>query len=332
MTDTNTVFQGYQPGELVYLPVGNSGYAVFQCIKATTESPLMADAWDNDHVYQAGQIAAFPGGGIFTLGESGSPLSSSDVLGTTAYISLTNVNIGNQPDQTNTGSIWPQWNINTTWAVGTEVFASDSQLYVCTVQSHGADGINGQNPVLDYPNAFWQPQGMYINMWAPVTVPMALSNSWQLINVQLVPISLVWPYGTGPAEDVTSQNVYRLPSNWLREAPEEPKSGLTPWLGGPTGEFQKDWVFEGDYMITRQSQPVLMRFVADVQDVTRFDAMFAEALSLNLAIATGGTIDNDQGTRPQSDYRRLVQDARQVNAIEIGPVTPPDDQLISVRY
>jgi hypothetical protein len=329
---STTVSQGYQPGELTFIPIGDGTAVVFQCVAATAESPLQTDAWIPNRIYQTGQVVAFPQASVFTIGPGGSLLGGTDTLGTTAYVAIQNVNLGNQPDITNDGNGWPHWNSTTTWAVGNQVAGSDNQLYVCILQSVGTDGINGQNPVVDFPNTFWVPQGMFINMWTPVPHVMALNPAWQLVNVTLVPISIVWPYGSGPAEDTASQNVYHVPSNWLREAPEEPRSGLTPWLGGPTGEFQKDWIFEGQYMISRQTNPVLMRFVADVQDVTQFDAMFAEALSLNLAIATGGTIDNDQGTKPQSDYRRLVQEARVVNAIEVGPITPPDDQLISVRY
>lgn len=324
---------GYQAGEIVYIPYGQGLAAVYQCIRATAESPLQADAWDANTIYQIGQPVSFPGSMVFTLGPSGSLLGSgSDPLGNQLYWSVANVNVGNEPDLTNTGNVWPVWNATTAYtAVGTVVSDVDQQLYSLIQPSTGTGGIAGWQPSMDYAVTYWSPMGMFINMWAPFQ-GTCVNPNWQQLNVALVPISIVWPFGAGPVEDTSSMNVYHLPSNWIREAPEEPKAGITPWLGGPTNIVQKDWVFEGDYIITRSAGGLLMRFVADINDVTKFDPMFAEAFSLQLAIETGGTIDNDQGNGPVSKYRMTISAARQVNAIEVGPVTPPDDQFITVRY
>jgi hypothetical protein len=213
------------------------------------------------------------------------------------------------------------------------VVGSDNQVYLNVTTSVGDDGLTGADPVHDYDQTYWQPTSMFSNTWAPVTVPAALSPSWRYYaTVALQPISLVWPTGAGPAEDTTSQNVYHVPANWFREAPEDPKGGLIPWLGGPTGKIQKDWVFEGDFIVTREALPILVRFVADVQNVALFDPMFCEALSLNMAIENAAAVDSDQGQVANSKYGILVQNARVVNAIEVGPVVPADCQLISVRY
>ena len=149
-----------------------------------------------------------------------------------------------------------------------------------------------------------------------------------------MPIVIAWPLGAGPAEDTFTMNIYRLPANWLRLAPDNPKTGITPWLGGPTFVPQRDWVFySGQWMVSSEVKPVRLRYVADFQDVSRMDSMFCEMFALTLAEECAGACDaEDQLPAIYKKYKAIVIDARSVNAIEVGPVTPPDDQYINVRY
>ena len=338
-TGSRTQNGGYNAGELVYLPKGDGTAVVYQALVDTGEPPWFAAPWQSKRFYKAGDIAGWPGedGEIFEPGSS--DLDGPDVLGTTAYLSLSNLNVGNDPTLTNVGATPPVWTILTQYEPTAYVLGSDNQVYLCTAASLGDANLNpsavGYNPVTDYGNIYWQPQHMYGGMWTSV-IPagVSISSKWQIVQATLVPITIAWPLSSGPAEDQTTLNVYKLPANWLRLAPDNPKTGITPWLGGPTFVGQKDWTFyANDWLVSGEIAALRLRFIADFQDVSRMDAMFAEAFALTLAQECAGACDaDDELGAIAAKYRVIVVDARSVNAIEVGPVTPADDQYISVRY
>ena len=339
----------YEAGELAYGPFGNGQAALFMCIMGTNVGPMTAEGWLNTHYYTAGQIVSWPATGTFVMGPNGDTLSDSSGLGNVTYQSTSNLNIGNDPQLTQLSGGAPAWNATTAWVPSDYAYGSDNQVYLCIAPSTGnwPDGVTtagatvtpGSDPTTDYGNAFWMPQYMYMGMWQAFAGPVqSLSIHWQQINANLVPITLAWPrgsrtwpVGTGPSSDTASSNVYRLPANWLRRAAENPKDGLYPYLGGPTFINQKDWVFEGDWMISQLCGPVMFRFSADVQDVTEFDSMFCEAFSLLLAIEVGAQCGSDQVPEAEKLYKTLIDAARTVDAIEQGTTTEPDDLLITVR-
>jgi hypothetical protein len=346
--------ENYQAGELAFVPIGNGTAVLFQCLQGTNIGPLEAEGYVDNHYYNKGQIVSWPSSATFILGPNGDTLSDASGLGNVLYQSTSDINIGNDPQLTQLGpgsGGAPPWDGVTSFVVSDYAYGTDNQIYLCVAPSTGnyPDGVDeqgnvvtpGSNPVTDYANAFWQPQYMYMGMWQPLaTNPGALSIHWQQIQANLVPITLAWPrgsrgwpVGTGPASEETSSNIYRLPANWMRRAAEDPKSDLAPYLGGPSFINYKDWVFEGDWMISHLTGPVLFRFVADVQDVTAFDPMFAEALALALAIECASACGSK---RPLNEivslYKNVIEDARTVDAIEQGMTTEPDDLLIAVRF
>ena len=313
----------YQPGELVYMVLGSGVYTIFQCLRATNDAPMVADVWESTRVYQQGQIVSFiESPQDFTLGVS---LLSGDPLGAGNYQSTMNVNIGNQPDQTQVSGGAPAFNITAAYSVGDIIVGSDNQLYQATTAS------TGQDPTLDGLAAYWQPLNQYLGAWTATIVPAnaALSNAWQLIYATLSPIVFSYPIGAGPARDIETANVFRLPANWLRESPADPHRGQEPILGGPSGNLADDWTYEGDYIVSSQTWPILLRFVADIQDVTMMDAMFCEALAISLAVETGSAVGSVENVAPK--YQLLVQDARTVDAIEQGPIEQTEDEYIRCR-
>lgn len=341
----------YEAGELAFVPFGNGQASTFMCINGTNVGPMTAEGWLNTHYYTQGQIVSWPQTSTFIIGPNGDTLNDSSGLGNITYQSNSNLNIGNDPQLTQYDGGAPPWNATTAWVPSDYAYGTDNQVYLCIANSTGIwpDGVNaggttvtpGSNPVTDYANAFWMPMYMYMGMWQAFAGPVqALSIHWQQINVTLTPLTLAWPrgsrtwpVGTGPSSDIATSNIYRLPANWLRRAPENPKDNLYPYLGGPSFINQKDWVFEGDYMISNLNGPVMFRFSADVQDVTAFDSMFSEALALLLAIECGAQCGAtaEAVTSAKSNYKIIIDAARTVDAIEQGAVTEPDDLLIAVR-
>lgn len=152
-------------------------------------------------------------------------------------------------------------------------------------------------------------------------------------GVGLVPLSLIYPLAQGPTDLSNTRNVYKLPAGFLREAPQYPKSGLTTFLGAPTGIQYNDWVHENGFLLTNDVGPIPYRFVANVTDVKRMDPMFCEgwAARLGMTVCEPITQSTSKLATLAKVYDVWIGEARTVNAIEQGPDQPPDDDFVSCR-
>jgi hypothetical protein len=94
-----------------------------------------------------------------------------------------------------------------------------------------------------------------------------------------------------------------------------------------------DWLLESNYLVTQECYPIVLRFVADVQDVTKFDDMFCELLAARIALETVERLTQSTAKAAEIGqmYKTFGTDARIVNGIEVGPVEPPIDDYISCR-
>lgn len=126
--------------------------------------------------------------------------------------------------------------------------------------------------------------------------------------------------------------LFRLPANFLRNAPD-PKTGAYGVLGGPAWNGYLDRNIQGDYLSSTDPLAINMRFVADVQDVTKFDPMFCEGLACRIALALAEELTQAPtkvGAIAQQ-YQKFMGEARMVNAIETGPTEANEDDWIVVR-
>lgn len=150
--------------------------------------------------------------------------------------------------------------------------------------------------------------------------------TWLQINATTTAISIL-----EPAESV-DRFLFMLPANFLRYAPD-PKKGAFSVLGGPAGNAYQDLNFEGRYISGSDPYPILMRFAADIADVTGMDTMFCEGLASRIAL--GVVEELTQSATKLSTlaqvYKQFMSEARMVNAIEVGPMEPDEDDYISVR-
>lgn len=172
-----------------------------------------------------------------------------------------------------------------------------------------------------------------------VTTPVAnqpdqrAGQNWLKLDAAVTSINFVFPVGAGPASQSESLNVYFLPYGFLRQAPQNPKAGAVTFLGGPTGNQYNDWTFSGGFLLTRQSPLILLRFAADIADVTQMDSMFCEGLSCRIGMEVCEPLTQSvakiQGIG--AEYKQFMGDARAVNGIEQGPTEPYEDDFISVR-
>lgn len=159
------------------------------------------------------------------------------------------------------------------------------------------------------------------------------SANWQTMTTAATLTDAVFTYPIASSPNDSSQ-VYLLPNGYLREAPQDPKMGAVQVLGGPNGYGYKDWLYEGNYLITADAGPILFRFGADVADPDAFDPLFVEGFAARIALATCETITQSMSKAAgiSNQYAKFMSEARTVNGIEQGPVEPPLDGYIEARY
>jgi hypothetical protein len=297
----------YSAGELVYTYSGNGTSLIYlSLINGNGDVPGTATTYSSTVTYFKNQVVTF---------------------GSTPYMSLIDLNLNNEPD------LAPAlFNIATTYAVGNKVGGSDGAIY----QSVGSGNI-GHDPTQDG-GVHWTNTGV-LNPWTTVFTAGTGSVNWRLIGgsgfpagVGLTPFFFAYPPGAGPCSDQTTDNVYRLPSGFLRQATQNPKPGI-PALGGPSGVGYNDWSVEGDYLIT-SDMSVVLRFVANVTDVSRMHTMFCEGLAarIGLEICEPVTQSTAKLATIEKIYDKWITDAGEVDAIEDGFTDPPDDDYVTVRF
>lgn len=289
----------YFSGELVYKTPGDGTYKVyFSRVNDNDEDPATATAYSATVTYDKNNIVDYNG---------------------TLFMSVTDLNMGQTPHA--------QWVVSTTYAAGDIVSASDNYLYTSV-----GNGNVGNNPITDG-GTNWT-QGA-VSTWTNSITDGAGSGSvkWLELDVMISPLLFTYPIGTGPSSASGTRNVFRLPVGYLRQAAQDPKAGSVSFLGAPSGQMYDDWNLEGDYIISREVQPIMFRFVADISDVRRMDDMFCEGLAARLGMEICPRLTQSGGkvaTIAQM-YKQVMTDARIVNGIETGPEEPPEDDYITCR-
>lgn len=164
------------------------------------------------------------------------------------------------------------------------------------------------------------------------SVPGADAN-WLALLGTLSAFTPLYPIGAGPSNDRTTRNIFVLPVGFLREAPQDPKAGSVSFLGAPTGRMYQDWEFENNYIVTRDPQPIIFRFAADVVNVPLMDPMFCEGLAaaMGMQVCEELTQSTEKLKAIAAAYKMAMSDARTVNGIEEGPTEPPEDDWITSR-
>lgn len=298
----------YLAGELVYTTPGDGTNRVYLSLQsANSDVPSTATAYDRTVTYFKNQVVTFA---------------------SVAYMSLIDLNLNNEPD------LAPAlWASGTTYAAGAKVGGSDGMVY----QSIGSGNV-GNDPTLDG-GVHWTNTGV-LNPWTTVFTSGTGSVKWLEIGgtefpagVGLVQLNIVYPLGAGPSTQSQTSNVYHLPAGYLRLASQNPKPGLNP-LGGPSGVNANDWLIEGKYLVTNYAGAIVLRFVADVTDVTMMHIMFCEGLAARIALEVCEPLTQSAAKVATIGkmYDRWMSEAGIVDAIEDDFEDPPDDVYLTVRY
>jgi hypothetical protein len=297
----------YFAGEVVYTTPGNGTALVYLSLQSSNaDAPGTATAFDPTVTYFKNQVVTFA---------------------SVAYMSLIDLNLNNSP------SAAPAlFNPATTYAIGNQVGGSDGVIY--TSLSNG--NIN-HDPTTDA--VHWTNTGI-LNPWTTVFVGGTGSDKWLLIGgsafpngVGLTTLNIVYPLGAGPSSQTSTRNIFRLPAGYLRDAPQDPKAGSSSYLGAPTNSLYDDWLYENGYIVTRQIGVIVLRFVADVQDVSQMKTMFCEGLAARIATEVCEPLTQSTAKLGAitAAYKQTMGEARTVNAIEAGSAEAPLDDYLACR-
>lgn len=293
---------GYFAGELTYVALDKPGsFAVFKSLtNLNSDTPTVAEAWDTTVLYNKGETVTYGG---------------------SQWQSLIEVNQGITPADAPL-----PFDISGNYSSGQVTLGSDGYVY----QSVNSNNV-GHDPVSDGG----------VN-WTALNVPAAWSRSpilfpsarsWLPLYAGLENIAFSYPIGSGPSSQSSTRNVFKLPAGYLRVAPQDPKAGSNSILGASTGLVYNDWEFESGYLVSREPSFIMLRFIADIKDVSRMNAMFCEGLASRIAFEVCEPVT--QSTTKQANlakiYKQTMDDARTVNAIEAGSEEPPVDDWEACR-
>ncbi len=298
----------YFAGEIVYTAAGDGTNKVYvSLIDQNSDVPATATAWAATTTYFKNQI-----------------ITRSSV----AYMSLIDFNLNQDPVTT----FHAAWASGTTYSAAAKVTGSDGTVY-----SSVAGSNVGHDPVSTI--GFWTNTGV-LSPWTTSFVSGTGSLNWRQIGgaefpmgVTIAPLNIIYPLGSGPTSQSTTRNAFRLPAGFLRKAPTDPKAGSTSYLGAAWGLAYQDWNFEGAFITSAQTDPIMLRFVADTVDVSSFDDMFCEGLAARIGIEVCESLTQSDAKvhTIAGFYDRMMGEARTVNGIETGAEEPAIDDWIACR-
>ena len=224
------------------------------------------------------------------------------------YVALLGTNLNQLPNAANS----TYWQLYTSWITTTGNYYPNF-----TVAGGGA----GNTP------------SVYMSLTTGNTDTPGSSTKWMLMSGTVQNLEVFYPIGCGPAWDLQSMNVLRLPYGFNRIAPNYYFDNTCPYLGADITPNNDDWVIEGDYAISATQNTVMMRFVGDVIDVYDMDAMFCEGLAAEMAwnACERVTGNPDKKRDCRAAYEEYMTEARLGNAIVEGQKRQPQSEYITCR-
>jgi hypothetical protein len=291
---------GYFAGELVYVLNGLTPSVYISLTNDNADNPSTISVWDATTTYSIDQTV----------------MSNS-----VTYQSSIDLNFNQTPVAA--------WVSGTTYAMGAEILASDNNLYTSVAGSN-----TGHNPVGDA-GVHWTLVGPAPWVATPGTQADVMQGlNWLLLDAGIRSLQIVYPLGCGPSSQASTRNIYRLPAGYLRKAPQDPKAGSQSWLGAPSNLNYDDWEFEGQWIVSRDVRVIVLRFAADVADVSQMDPLFQEGWALRVAekVCEPLTQSTTKISIILQKYKVFMGEARAVNGIEEGSDEPPLDDYLACRW
>lgn len=126
---------------------------------------------------------------------------------------------------------------------------------------------------------------------------------------------------TAPAWGRTAQ--YTLPADFLKLIAPYPEMDSN----------SRDWVIENRKILTNDSSPIYIRYIAQITDPNQMDVNFREGLSAKMAMEMCEelTQSNSKKESAREDYKTAIKDARKSSAIQNVPQESVEDSWITIR-
>ncbi len=236
------------------------------------------------------------------------------------------------------------YDASVTYAAGDVVFDTNGFLWISTQGSNtantpGAGGVNpfwiayfGPNVAQVWSSSIQYFPGDMVYVSGTLTVVyIAVAPSlnhtppnatyWHVLVDATSALGVQFsPLGVNPPTGATTRNLYRLPVNYVRIAPQDPKAPAAVRQGLTAGMMYNDWEIENGYIFTNDAAPIIFRFVADETDVTLMDNLFCEAWAAQLAVATAVPLTQsvEKLNTAVGIYRETMAMAKAMNAVEEG--------------
>jgi len=124
-------------------------------------------------------------------------------------------------------------------------------------------------------------------------------------------------------------NRYSVPNDYIRLVRDD-ESGFRPDWRIESGDEG-----EGVFIVSDDDSPLLIRYIAKVEDPNAFDALFVEALACKMAHDTCKQItgSSDLKERIKEDWDQAISEAKRAGSIEkeTQDYTENDDSWLNVR-
>lgn len=116
-------------------------------------------------------------------------------------------------------------------------------------------------------------------------------------------------------------NRYTLPNDFIRLIRDN-ESGQ-----------QVDWKIEGQFIVTDDAAPLDILYIARIDDPNAYDSLFAETLSLFIAMRTCEEITQSTSKMAavKIDFNDAVEEAKKIGAIEKEAQEFPEDEWLTAR-
>lgn len=125
---------------------------------------------------------------------------------------------------------------------------------------------------------------------------------------------------------------YQLPSDCLRVI-QVGEYYPGPSMSDYRSAQEAEWQVEGRKILTDQSAPIYIRYVASITDTGSWDAMFSEAFACKLAVELAERLTQSPTKRDLAwrEYEATLRTALRADAIENPPEPLPDDSWVLSR-
>lgn len=125
---------------------------------------------------------------------------------------------------------------------------------------------------------------------------------------------------------------YAIPSDMLRLVELNGHVGITTNLGD-IGQ-SSDFTMEGGYILTNDTGPIFIRYVATSTTVSDWDSMFKEVVVCKMALEMSTEIKQDDAnvSKLAQDYNRALGLAKMADSIETPAGVMPASDWLLARY